>query len=152
MDTLTLIASAQDAGLSLDVDDDGRLIIQGPESAVGLVRMIGERKSGVIAALTPVRSSPPPAPPDIRFHDELASWPIPWREAWGWVTNAIEDARKAEGMPTGGSGLAAFAEIAQASSERHVPERGPGGDLGPPGLARGAACPRLQTGVVVTTP
>ena len=60
--------------------------------------------------------------PDIRFHDELASWPIPWREVWGWVTNAIEDACKADGMPTGGAELGAFAEVARLRGNGMTPE------------------------------
>jgi hypothetical protein len=121
MDVLTLIATARDAGLSLDVGDDGRLNIQGPKSAAGLAQALGERKSEVIAALTLERASPPPVHPDIRFHDELASWPIPWREAWGLVTNAIEDASQADGLPAGGSELAAFAEVARLRDDGMTP-------------------------------
>ena len=117
MDVLTLIASARDAGLSLDVEAGSRLTIKGPKSAADLARALGERKSEVVAALRLERISAPTISPDARFHDELACWPLAWREAWGWITNAIEDAWSALDHPTSGAGLAAFAAVSRLRGE-----------------------------------
>ncbi len=117
MGVLTLIALARNVGLTLDVEAGDRLIVKGPKSAADLVGELGERKSEVVAALRLERISAPAITPGVRFCDELACWPLAWREVWGRVTNALEDAYKAESLPFGGAELAAFAAVSRVRGE-----------------------------------
>ena len=122
-----LVLSIEDARIQVSpkrllTDQDRHLIRQFRVDLFDLLSRGVAAKTCEEAEREAIREEPLTAPsPDIRFHDELASWPIPWREVWGWVTNAIEDACKADGMPTGGAELGAFAEVARLHGDGMSP-------------------------------
>jgi hypothetical protein len=102
LDARTLLVAARAVGLSIDAAGD-HLTVRGPKGAAALARLLVERKPDMLAALKSEHSagltlapeapiSPPPWPPRP---DELAHWPIPWRERWGRLANELQD----QGVP-----------------------------------------------------
>jgi len=63
-----------------------------------------------LAGMTAVQAVWPPRP------HELASWPIPWRERWGVLSNALED----EGVPFPQSEVEAFRRVEAEINEAEL--------------------------------
>jgi hypothetical protein len=137
MTALSLIDSLAGRGLVLSIegtriqasprrllsDQDRHLIRQFRDELFSLLSEGMAAKTSEEAEREAIREEPlVGSSPDIRFHDELARWPISWREVWGRVTNAIEDTRKADGLSTSGAGLTAFTGVTRLAGNGMTPD------------------------------
>jgi hypothetical protein len=87
----------------LGVELSLRLVVDAPGGTLTpeIKAALGTHKNTLLALLAGVEPGPhllrtvPALPPWPPRPDELADWPIPWRERWGRLANALE----ARGMP-----------------------------------------------------
>jgi hypothetical protein len=81
-------------GVKLSARGD-RLCVDPPKGVMTaeIKTALADHKLALMAGLTGLASSSPPAPP-LPWPPrpvELASWPVEWRERWGRLANQLED-------------------------------------------------------------
>jgi hypothetical protein len=102
MDVLTLLAEAQEAGLTVEAHD-GNLRVRGPRTAAALAQRIGEHKAAILAALAPGDGPMPRADRETARFLRLAvpdgnDWhvpatrapvmpPVPIEPTFAWLTS-----------------------------------------------------------------
>jgi hypothetical protein len=118
MGSLTLLAQARAAGLSVAADGD-RLIIQGPRRAGPIARELMGHKAEVLALLAGSHQEPPGASPPLSYpwREVLPDWPAEWRQRWGELANQYQDA----GLSWHEAEARAFAEVSAERESGAVP-------------------------------
>jgi hypothetical protein len=107
LDTHALLRRAREAGLVVNRMGD-TLAVRGPKRLADWAQCLLARKPEVLALLALEESTKPYLTPAaealgnsdgnkslrlnlLAHRDELAQWPIPWRQRWGELANELED-------------------------------------------------------------